>query len=142
MKTFKLFEGKNCHRSSFYDRYVHVPNIFGIVRFPRKQRPGYTERIPYKIINLLENCGKPQWIELTIDDLDLLAEIKNYKGEFIVDRYIMSSYNKYFLKRYYPATIHNIHYNTIIFKSDECDVIRENVVEAIVRDEKLNELLQ
>lgn len=152
---FEFYEGKNVKLSNIYDRFLRITDPFYIPtgaalkhrykvlgkRISKGQK--IFDEQPMRHKERFEDYLLPgfQSKEFKILDNKLLEDIKNYKGEFFIDRYIVEwNTKKYFLKRY-KGTLHRIEGNITIFFFNQYDIILEDNLPAWKRNNILNKLV-
>jgi hypothetical protein len=100
---FEFYEGKNVKQSNVYNHYIHITDPFYIPtgsalkyqykRLSRRVLSGVStvEKSPTKLVHRYDNYLPTSFksIEYKILNYNLLEDIKNHKGEFMIDRYVV-----------------------------------------------------
>jgi hypothetical protein len=133
----EIYEGSNANCSNIYNRYLHIVNPYKI---PKKShfRKVYERKNPTICIHRMKQIIPNNYdttLEFKITDDKLLEELKNIKGEFLLDRYIVEwKSKKYFLKRY-KTIIYKIENDIVVMFSNMYEMVNEVIID---REIKLN----
>lgn len=137
----KIYEDKDTNCSNTYNRYLHIVDPYKIPIKTHFRRKCYEKENPTIIIHRMKQIIPSNYdttLEFEITNSFILDQLKNIKGEFLFDRYIVEwKSKKYFLKRY-NAIIYKIEGNIVVLFSKMYDMVNEVLID---REIKLNSLL-
>jgi hypothetical protein len=137
----KIYEDSDANQSNIYNRYLYIVDPYKIPRKTHFRGKCYEKENPTIIIHRMEQIIPSNYdttLEFKITNSFILEQLKNTKGEFLLDRYIVEwKSKKYFLKRY-NAIIYKIEGDIVVLFSKMYDMVNEVLID---REIKLNLLL-